>query len=200
MTRPREGARVLAAVALEDVKAFQNTLTKLIALSGSAPEKRDFQGTTIYDFKLPEMPNQQANSPLKGKISLAIAKDSLLVATDPSLLELILRGGGAPLADSAAFQQSTKDVPAQTSTLTYVNPDEAARQSYDALKSGQFEKALEPAAAMNPAFAQLAKLIDKDKLPEYSVFAKYISQGGGFGTQEEDGAIFTQYTLRKSNP
>ena len=195
-----DSQRVLAAVALEDVKAFQNTLTKLIALSGSAPEKRDFQGTTIYDFKLPEMPNQQANSPLKGKISLAIAKDSLLVATDPSLLELILRGGGAPLADSAAFQQSTKDVPAQTSTLTYVNPDEAARQSYDTLKSGQFEKALEPAAAMNPAFAQLAKLIDKDKLPEYSVFAKYISQGGGFGTQEEDGAIFTQYTLRKSNP
>ncbi len=195
-----DSQRLLAAVALEDAKAFQATLTKLIALAGGSPEKRDFQGTTIYDFKLPEIPNQQPSSPLKNKISLAIAKDSLLVATDPALLEQILRGGGAPLADSAVFQQSTKDVPAQTSTLTYVNPEEAARQSYDMLKSGQFEKALEPAAAMNPIFAQLGKMIDKDKLPEYSVFAKYITQGGGYGVQEDDGALFTQYTLRKSNP
>ena len=195
-----DSQRLLLALALEDAKAFQSTLTKLIALAGGTPEKRDFNGTMIYDFKLPEMPNQQANSPLKGKISLAIAKDSLLVATDPALLEQILRGGGAPLADSASFQQSVKDVPAMTSTLTYVNPEEAARQSYDMLKSGQFEKALEPAAATNPMFAQLGKLIDKDKLPEYSVFAKYITQGGGFGVQEDDGALFTQYTLRKANP
>ena len=52
-----DSQRMLLAVALEDPKAFQNTLNKLIALTGGQPKKREFQGTTIYDFEIPDLPN-----------------------------------------------------------------------------------------------------------------------------------------------
>ena len=58
-----ENQRMLLAVALEDSKTFQNTLNKLIALTGGTPKKREFQGTTIYDFEVPEVPNNNPNAP-----------------------------------------------------------------------------------------------------------------------------------------
>ena len=57
--------RMLFAVALEDPKAFQTTFTKLIVKVGQQPKKRDFQGTTIYDFEatLPNIPVLPAKGP-----------------------------------------------------------------------------------------------------------------------------------------
>lgn len=196
-----DSQRMLLAVALEDAKKFQATLNKLIGLAGGAPEKREFQGTTIYDFKLPEMPNQAPNNPLKGgKISLAIAKDTLFVATEPGLLEMILRGGGSALTDNPEFQKVTKDVPSQTSSMSFAKSEEQARASYDMIKSGSFEKALQQGQPGGPDMSKLAKLFNKDKLPEFSVFTKYLTQGGGYGVQDEDGFLQTSFSLRKSNP
>ena len=96
-----DSQRVLVGVALEDAKAFQNTLGRVMELAGAAPKKREFQGTTIYDFDVP-VPNLPNNpdggnlQTLKGPISLAIAKDTLFVTTDTTLLEQILRPGGGP--------------------------------------------------------------------------------------------------------
>ena len=92
-----DSQRMLAAVALEDTKAFQNTLTRLFEITGAAPEKREFQGTTIYDFavNLPNGPQGNAPAALKGPISIAIAKDTLFLTTDTTLLEQVLRPGNA---------------------------------------------------------------------------------------------------------
>lgn len=201
-----DSQRMLLAVALEDSAAFQNTLNKLIAMSGGAPKKREFQGTTIYDFTLPDLPNNpgggNANAPqFKGPISVAVAKNTVFVSREPTMLEQVLRGGGPGLADSAAFQAVAKEVPGNVSTFSYVRPEEQARLSYDMVKSGQFEKALQNAAvAGGPDFGDIGKMIDKDKLPDFSIFAKYLSQGGGYGVQEDDGLTFTSFTLRKMNP
>ena len=54
-----DSQRMLVAVALEDSKAFQNTLTRLFEITGAAPKKREFQGTTIYDFDV-NLPNGSA--------------------------------------------------------------------------------------------------------------------------------------------
>ena len=98
-----DSERMLLAVALEDSKAFQNSLNKLIALTGGQPKKREFQNTTIYDFEMPAMPNAaNGGGPggaagavqARGPISVAIAKDTLFVSSEPTLLELVLRGGG----------------------------------------------------------------------------------------------------------
>ncbi len=196
-----DSQRMLIGVALEDAKKFQATLNKLISLANGSPKKREFQGTTIYDFAIPELPNQAPNSPLKGgTVSLAIAKDTLFVSTEPSLLELVLRGGGPALGDNAEFQKVMKDVPSQSSTFTFAKSEDQARASYDMIKSGAFEKAFQNPQPGAPDMSRFAKLINKDKLPDFSVFAKYLNQGGGYGVQDEDGMLFTSFSLRKANP
>jgi hypothetical protein len=209
-----DSERMLLAVALEDSKAFQNTLNKLIALTGGQPKKRDFQGTTIYDFEVPDLPNPNApagapgapgapgdNLKPRGPISVAIAKETLFIASEQTLLERVLRGGGPALADSAAYRAVAKEMPSQVSGLSYVRPDEQARITYDMIKSGQFEKAMQGAAvAGGPDLSRFGKLISKEKMPDFSVFAKYLSQGGRYAEMNEDGLSITGFTLRKAKP
>ena len=142
-----DSQRMLVAVSLEDTKAFQNTLSRLLELTGVAPQKREFQGTTIYDLDL-NIPNQGAGGPqLNSPVSIAIAKDTLFMTSDTTLLEQVLRQGNPALVDSASFQSISKEYPEKASGLSYVRPDESARLSYDLVKSGKFEKAILQAAA-----------------------------------------------------
>jgi hypothetical protein len=202
-----DSQRVLLGVALEDSKAFQNALNRVMELAAAAPKKREFQGTTIYDFEipvpnLPNNPNAGNLQPLKGPISLAIAMDTLFVTTDTTLLEQILRPGGVPLAESPTFQTISKEIPQKISGMTFVRPDEQARLSYDLIKSGQFEKALLQgmAAGRGGQVPEIPKLINPEKLPDFSVFAKYLTLGGSYSVADEDGLVSTGFTLRKSNP
>jgi hypothetical protein len=204
-----DSQRVLLGIALEDSKALQSTLTRVMELAGAAPKKRDFQGTTIYDFDVPvpNLPNNpnggNLQATIKGPISVAIAKETLFVTTDTTLLEQILRPGGVPLAESPTYQIISKEIPQKVSGMTFVRPDEQARLSYDMLKSGQFEKALLQGMAASrggQAPPQLPKIINPDKLPEFSVFAKYLTLGGSYSVADEDGLLSTGFTLRKNNP
>ena len=197
-----DSQRMLVAVSLEDTKGFQNTLSRLLEIAGAAPEKREFQGTTIYDFNV-NLPNQGAGAPqaLKGPISMAVAKDTLFVTTDTTLLEQVLRPGNPTLADSTAFQSVAKEYPEKASGLSYVRPDESARLSYDLVKSGKFESAIKQAAAgRGRDLPDLGKIIPADKLPDFSVFAKYLSLGGGFSSMDDDGFTLTGFTLRRPGP
>jgi hypothetical protein len=201
-----DSQRMLIAIALEDTKAFQNSLARLFEAAGAAPEKREFQGTTIYDFPLPVPENLPAGAPvqgLKGPISIAIAKDTLFLTTDTTLLEQILRPGSASLADSSAYQTVAKEIPERASGMTYVRPEEQARLSYDLVKSGQFAKALEQATVAGRAgrdIPSLAKLIPSDKLPEFSLFAKYLSLAGSYSLMDDDGFTMTGFSLRRATP
>ena len=198
--------RMLVGLALEDPKAFQTTLSRVMELAGAAPKKREFQGTTIYDFELPNLPAANgANVQLgaRGPVSLAIAKDTLFLTSDTTLLEQILRPGGVPLADSPVFMTVAKEIPQKVSGMTFVRPDEQARLTYDMIKNGQFEKAiLQGMAAQRggQAPAELPKMINPEKLPDFSVFAKYLTLGGSYSVADEDGLVATGFTLRKNNP
>ena len=48
--------------------------------------------------------------------------------------------------------------------------------------------------------SNLGKLIPADKLPDFSVFAKYLSLGGGFGVMDDEGFTMTGFSLRKARP
>jgi len=198
-----DSQRVLLAIALEDSKAFQNTLTRVLEIAQLAPQKREFQGTTIYDFPI-NLPNPNGGGNvqgIKGPISLAVAKETLFVTTDTTLLEQVLRPGNASLADSTTYQTVAKEYPEKASAITYVRPDESARLSYDLVKNGQFEKAVQQAAAAGGKdLGNLGKLLPTDKLPDFSVFAKYLSLGGGFSVTDDDGFTMTGFTLRRYNP
>ncbi len=108
-----------------------------------------------------------------------------------------------PLAESPTYQTVAKEIPQKVSGMTFVRPDEQARLSYDMIKSGQFEKALLQGMAAGrggQAPRELPKIINPDKLPDFSVFAKYLTLGGSYSVADEDGLLSTGFTLRKNNP
>jgi hypothetical protein len=201
-----DSQRMLLAVALEDSKGFQNTVTRLFEIAQSAPRKREFQGTTIYDLDLPNIPNPNAGNiqPIKGSVSFAVAKDTFFVTTDTTLLEQVLRPGNAALAENAGFQAVAKEIPERVSGMSYVRPDEQAKLSYDLIKSGQFDKAIRQAAGAagrGPRqLPPLDKILPIEKLPDFSVFAKYLSIGGSYSVMDDDGFVMTGFTLRRSGP
>lgn len=189
--------RLLLAISLDDSKAFQNTLNKIFDLAKASPEKRTFQGATIYDFDVPEALSQNG---INGPVSLAIAKEHLFVSSEPAILEQILRSGGPSLADSATYQKLTKHYPATASTLSFQKPEEQARLLYNMVKSGQLQQAIKQAGANDPNAPDVDEILDPKLLPDFSVFEKYLSPGGGFGVMTPDGVMFTQFTIRKAQP
>jgi hypothetical protein len=193
--------RTLLALALDDAKAFQTTFNKILALAEANPRKREFQGTTIYDFDLPELPNAPAGAAPQGPVSVAIAQESLFVATDPTLLEQVLRPGGPSLAENPMFRSVAKEYPAEASSISFQKPEEQARIVYDMLKSGQLEQAMAAAnAGVDAPQIKISDYFDVSKLPDFSVLAKYFLQGGGYGVTDDQGMSFMQFTLRPVNP
>lgn len=202
--------RNLLAIPLDDPKAVQSSLNKLVEATGSNTRKREFQGTTIYDVDVPEGQIQQnapppaaaaaaaAASP-QGPISYAIAKDTLFISQESTLLEQVLRPGAPALADSPAFQSVVKHLPAQSTSISYQRADEQARAIYDMLKTGQFQTALD---AANPGGdgLKVTNFFDPARLPDFAVIAKYMLPGGGYSTTDADGAFITQFALRNANP
>ncbi len=155
----------------------------MIGIAGGAPKKREFQGTTIYDFEIPEVPNNPnlGNArQFKGPISVAVAKNSVFVSSEPTLLELVLRGGGPALADSPDFKAVAKEIPEKASTLSYVRPEEQARLSYDMIEERSVREG--PAGVGRGGWPGLTRQHRQDhrqgQLPDFSIFAKYLSQGG----------------------
>lgn len=190
------GQRMLFAIALEDVKGFQAGFNKIIDIANASPKKREFQGTTIYDFEIPEMPNVQGEN-IKGPISLAIAKDNVFISTDPALLEQVLRGGGETLANTPEYQAVAKQFPATSSTISFARPEDQARSMYDMIKGGQFKAAIEQGAKAGGGNAEVPEVIDVKKIPEFSVIAKYLSPSGAYAVPDDEGVTFTQFSLAK---
>jgi len=193
--------RALFAVALDDEKAFQTTFNKILDLTKATPKKRDFQGTTVYDFDVPEIPNAGANGlNFQGPISVSIAKGNVFIATEPTFLEQILRSGGSPLADSPEYQAVARKLPGKTSIIGFDRTEEQARLLYEMVKNGGLQKALDQANANNNDGPKVKNPIDPKKIPDFSVFAKYLGQGGTFGIMDEQGVGVTTFVLRKANP
>ncbi len=202
-----DSQRMLLGVALEDAKAFQSTFNRILEISQAAPAKREFQGTTIYDFDVTvPNPNAAGAAAMTRKISMAVAKNTLFVTSDTTLLEQVLRPGNAPLEESAAFQTLVKEMPESASGMTFVRPEESARVFYDLVKSGQYEKAVQQmfgANARGPRpqqVPQLGKVIANEKLPEFSALAKYLTLSGSYSLMEDDGFTMTGFTLKRQGP
>lgn len=198
-----DSQRSLFAVSLDDSAAFSKTLAKLFDLAGVEPKKREFQGTTIFDIQ-PEIPAGAGIDGVNvdsGPLSIAIAKDTLFITGNPTLLESVLRGGFAKLADSADYKAVAKNFPSSTTSITFSNMQESSRAIYEMLKQGSIEKAVDAAAGQAGDKAPNVDVpFDTKNLPDYSVFAKYLSNGGGYSVVDDDGVTSTQFLLRKNNP
>ncbi len=197
-----DSQRVLLGVALEDPKAIQSTMSRLIEISNSKPKKQEFLGTDIYEFEMPDVPNPNgAAAASKGPLSVAVAKDTLFLTNQRPLLEMVLRGGAGLLSDKPDYQAYAKELPEKVALISYEDGKEALRASYEMIKSGQFEKAVKNSTGPNkPDVSFLAKLFDKDKLPAFELLSKYVTTGGSYGQMDDDGFTMTRFSLRRTNP
>jgi hypothetical protein len=200
-----DSQRMLLGIALEDAKAFQNTVNRLFEIAQAAPHKREFQGTTIYDVDMPNLPNPNGGNAQIKSISFAVAKDTFFVTSDTTLLEQVLRPGNAILSDNAGFQSIVKEIPERVSGMTFVRYDESARLTYELVKTGQIDKAVRqalggPGGPRRQQLPPVGKILATEKLPEFSVVAKYLSVAGSYSLMDDDGFLMTGFTLRRSGP
>lgn len=186
--------RMVIAIALDDAKAMQSTMNKMLDLANASPKKRTFQGETIYDFDLPP---EAAQGGLTGPISVAIAKDQLLISIEPTLLEQVLRGGGPTLAESAEYEAVRTHMPERVSIMSFARPEEAVQVLYGMMGGEQFKMALDQMRSQAPADApDFSQLFDPKLLPEFEAIKKYLAPGGSYGVPDEDGVTLTQFTLK----
>lgn len=195
--KPGEIPPSLFGIALENAKTFQATINKLMKLAGSQPQKREFQGVDIHDIEIPEIPGAAGQFP--EKISLAIAKDTLFISTDAKLLEQALRGGPS-LGDTDEYKAFAKFLPETVSSVTFAKPEEAAKSSYDMIKNGQLDEAFEPARATGANIPKIGDMISIDKIPGFEVFKKYLSKGGAYWIQDDDGITITNFSVKPQKP
>ena len=146
--------------------------------------------------------NPQGSS--RAPISIAIAKDTLFLTTRHDLARAGAPAGQPALAESAVVSDRRQGVPRKSQRHELRSP---RRVGPALLRHGQERQIREGHPAGHrcprrrlPKSPDLGKLIPAEKLPDFSVFAKYLSLGGGFSVMDDDGFTMTGFTLRKSRP
>jgi hypothetical protein len=156
----------------DKVKRLLAKETKSDAFNGKI---REFEGTTIY-----EMPFEAGG--LEKTLAVAVADNSLVVGTNPSQVENVIRGksGADSLADASGYKKLAKHLPGKVSILSYQKQDTQLRSGYEQLK------------AMD---ADAIGGLDLSKLPEFEVIQKYLRPSVSYVVPDENGALQVGFTL-----
>lgn len=175
---PVQQAPAVMAIGVKDEAKMKELLTRLSQTQGFPGEKRDFQGTTVYELP---MPNQAGGA--AGKVAFAVAKGNLVFATEPARMEEMLRSGGAaPLAESAAYKEIAGHLPDQVSMLSYSDQRDQLKTMYEALRSGQIGQQVEG--------------FDFSVLPAFEDISKYLRTSGSYAVPDANGALFVSFSLK----
>lgn len=173
--------RVVVAFGLKDAKKFQTTLTKLTKLPGFPGQTREFKGSTIIEFEVPDFTGS-----LEPKMAgLAIGQDQLMFSNDVTAVEAMLRGDtdSEALVDSPAYKAIAEHLPAKTSIVSFSRNDSQIEALWDMAKGGQ-------AGAFLPQ-------IDFSKLPEFDTVKKYLTPNGGYSVPDKKGVLIVSFGTKK---
>lgn len=173
--------RVVVALGLKDAKKFQATLTKLTKMPGFPGQTREFKGSTIVEFEVPDL-----SGSLEPKMAgLAIGQDQLMFSNDVTAIEAMLRGDtdGEALVDSPAYKAIAEHLPGKTSITSFSRNDSQIEALWDLAKGGQ-------AGAFLPQ-------IDFSKLPEFDTVKKYLTPNGGYSVPDKKGVLFVSFGTKK---
>ncbi|HLQ44126.1 MAG TPA: hypothetical protein VK137_05320, partial [Planctomycetaceae bacterium] len=170
--------RVVVALGLKDAKKFQGTLAKITKVPGFPGKTREFKGSTIYEFEVPDFTG--GGEPKQA--GLAVGKDQLLLSNDVTSLEAMLRGDtdGDALVDSAAYKKIAEHLPAKASIVSFSRQDSQLETLWSTARSGQFHAAIPD--------------VDFSKLPEFDAVRKYLSPGGGYAVPDMKGVLFVGFS------
>lgn len=167
----------LIALGVKDEAKMKDLLSRLSKTQGFPGQKRDFQGTTIYELPAP---NPAGGEP--GKMAFAIAKGSLVFSTESTRVEDLLRSGGTPLADTDAYKGIAEHLPGQVSMVSYSDQRDQLKTMYEAVRSGQIGQQIEG--------------FDFSTLPAFDDISKYLRTSGSYALPDDNGALFVSFSLK----
>jgi hypothetical protein len=173
--------RVVVAVGLKDAKKLQATLTKITKVPGFPGQTREFKGSTIIEFEVPDFSGN-----LEPRMAgLAIGNDQLMFSNDVKAVESMLRGSteGDSLADSADFKAIAAYLPAKTSIASFSRSDSQIEALWQLVKGGQ-------AGLFLPQ-------IDFSTLPDVAVVKKYLIPQGSYSVPDKKGVLFVSFSTKK---
>lgn len=177
------GGSQLFAVRLKRTHNLGETIGKVLENAPAEVETRDFRGTTIYEFDMDEA----------GVGGFAIANDHLLISTDVTVLEKVLREGGSPLAESDKFERATEDMPLDGAGLIYNDPAAQLRGPYEMARNGAFDDLLRENTDDDFPTEEVLDIVHD--LPAFADIAKYFGLGAAYTSVEDDGYLLIQRTV-----
>ncbi len=173
--------RVVVAIGLKDAKKFQATLTKITKTPGFPAKTREFKGSTIIEFEVPDL-----SGGLEPKMAgLAMGKDQLMFSNDVTAIESMLRGDtdGDALVDSPEYKTIAEHLPAKSSIASFSRSDSQMEALWEMAKGGQ-------AGLFLPT-------IDFEKLPSFDSVKKYLTPNGGYSVPDKNGVLFVSFGTKK---
>ncbi len=180
--------KILASVGVRDTKKMQDFVAKILKTQGVPAETRNFRGETIVEINTG---NAQA------KVALCVFNNSLMMTSDVSLLEQVIRGDRTqkPLADSPEYRQIAKAFPEKTSMLSFQQTDEQFKIVYEQLRKGKVGEAADIPDDVKNAVDGAKNALRK--LPPFDALKKYLPISGSYTIPDDNGVLFVNISQEK---
>lgn len=167
------------ALGCKDEGAMKALLTKLTETGGFPGEVREFRDTTLI-----EIPNPGGQT-----MGLGVTRGNLMISTDITLIEQLIRGSDDPLTGSDAYKRVAAEFPSQAMGLSFADPKSSYKSMYESFRDGD-------PGEMFPGMGEVLENIDFKKLPPFEAVAKYLLPTGSFTVSDDRGAFSQSFTLK----
>ena len=171
--------KMAVALGCKDEGAMKALLTKLTETGGFPGEVREFRDTTLI-----EIPNPDGQT-----MGLGVTRGNLMMSTDITFIEELIRGSDNPLAGSDAYKRVAAEFPSQTMGVTFTDAKSSYKSTYESFRSGDLGE-------LFPGMGDILENIDFKKLPPFEAVAKYLLPTGGFTIADDRGAFSQSFTLK----
>jgi len=182
----------------------ETVLPKIFAQLSSKDEK--WTKEQYGAFMIYTRGNTEKSGPIRRpEPSFTVLENELLGSDSIEALKLAIETSKSPdglLTDSIEFKlvrdRISKQInAAQSSVMVYQRPEEQMRVLYDMAADKSNVNRLRDMSSNNPFFAALVKALDTHQLPPFEQIAKYLSPGGAFVIEEENGLHYTAFSMRR---
>ena len=177
------GGSQVFAIRLKRTHNMGEVIAKLAENQPGQLESRDFRGTTIYEF---EADSDDGAAVVGG---VAVANEHLIIATDVTSLENIIRGGGEGLAETDAYKKATDGFPSEAAAVSFNNGAAQLENIYELARNGAFDDMIRDAADDSDEVSADDVLGILRDLPAFADIKKYFGYNGSYTTVEDDGLL-----------
>lgn len=193
-------------IRLRDPKHFNdNVLPKLLELVGQRQEvtSESFGRLRVQVFSPQGL--REGSALRKPEICTTMIDDYLVISDSRFMMNEIagcMNSADNRLNQALDFQLISDRIQAQLqgkpcAALTYARPEESLQLFYELARDPANRDRLRQVSANNGFFKALLAALENQKLPEFTVIAKYLAPSGGFLVEEETGLHYMSFALRR---